>query len=178
MLLSRHILMHLYSILQVQHWPRSDGPAILLALEQSSHKFDRRAHLTAAAGGAMRRHARLRGRNSQGAYLRYTWRYRYTYLTLFHIHSIAGSPDHPVSLQSVLRDDFPTEPASTSHHLLERCQILRDAISARLHVQGRGQRGPEFAAHVSQDGREPAGVCKSGIYFKGHDFRTSFFACI
>lgn len=80
------------------------------------------------------------------------------YMYSSYSYSLAGTSNHTVSLQSIFRDDFPTESASTSHHLLERCTILRDALPARLHVQGRGQCGSEFVAHVSENRRESAGL--------------------
>lgn len=120
------------SLLQVQHWTRSYGPAILFTLEQSSYKSDRRADLAAGARGALRCHSRLRGRNCQGEWItcvNQVWINRYSCISKF-----AGTSNHTLRLQSVFRDDFPTESASTSHHLFERCTILRDALPARLHV--------------------------------------------
>lgn len=52
--------------MQVQHWTRSYGPAILFTLEQSSYKSNRRADLAAAAWGALRCDPCLWGWNSQG----------------------------------------------------------------------------------------------------------------
>lgn len=69
----------------------------------------------------------------------------------------SGPPDHTVRLQSLLRNDIHAKRASTPNYLPKRCQIHRNAIAARFHVQRRGERRPELSADVPQNGGELTG---------------------